>query len=35
MLAKGKELGMAPWGGESWQQFRGRIDAKLAERAAA
>lgn len=35
MLAKGKELGIAPWGGESWQQFRGRIDAKLAERAAA
>lgn len=35
MLAKGKELGLAPWGGESWQQFRGRIDAKLAERAAA
>lgn len=35
MLAKGQELGLAPWGGESWQQFRGRIDAKIAERAAA
>jgi len=27
---KGSELGLQPKAGESWQQFRGRINAKLA-----
>jgi len=31
IMAKGKELGLTPRGGESWDAFRGRINAKLAE----
>jgi hypothetical protein len=31
--AKGRELGMAPRAGESWQQFKGRINERLSEKA--
>lgn len=31
MLKKGRELGMAPRSGESWQDFRGRIDSKISK----
>jgi hypothetical protein len=31
MLAKGKEFGMSPRPGEVWQDFKGRLSAKIAE----